>query len=171
MAETPSLVRGHLAEPPRPPSRCHQLIKPTLPQQQGRMCHYHTRTHARTHTHTHTQKKRQNERSGPPPPQHLGELLLFSGCLSRPLDISGIKEEISEEGTENTHAARRDARGASGVGGLSPYCGTGCMSAGGAAEETPPSMRDQKWLLASSIHGLLRLCAARPSDSLCPHQW
>lgn len=45
--------------------------------------------------------------------------------------------------------------------GDSPHCGTGSMSAGAAEETPPPSMRDQTWLLAPSIHGApvsVRLC-------------
>lgn len=88
----PPLHRGHLLEPPHPASRYHQLIapdsrKPKQDKQQQRRISILKHTH--THAHTKENTKRTQQRSGPLPPQHLGELLLFSGCSPRPLDISG----------------------------------------------------------------------------------
>lgn len=104
---------GRAERPPHPPctadtspshlhpsSRYHQLIAPSSrnPKQKKK----------ENLPVKNTKEKTEQQRSGHPPPQHLGELLLFSGCSPRPLDIRGSsasrKRWRGRKKEKNTHA-------------------------------------------------------------------
>lgn len=118
-----------------------------------------------THTHTHkrkdkTRKAAVRSASSTAPGGIVSVVWMLASSSWHQWRQGRDKAGRGKENTEGWVMMRRR--------GFSPHCGTGSMSAGGAAQETPPSMRDQTWLVASSIHGLLRLCAALPSDSPAP---
>lgn len=153
--ETPPMHRGHLPEPPSPIQPLPSADCALFPQPEAEKKQKTTENLPLKNT----KEKPEQQRSGHPPPQHLGELLLFSGCSPRPLDIRGSrasrKRWRGRRKKKNTRTRTRRLRSGMSADedGDSPHCGTGSMSAGAAEETPPPSMRDQTWLLAPSIHG------------------
>lgn len=146
-----------------PSSRYHQLIAPSSrnPKQKKK----------ENLPLKNTKEKTEQQRSGHPPPQHLGELLLFSGCSPRPLDIRGSSASRKrwrgrkKEKKIHTHtqAAQRDAwwwgRGLTSLRDWLHVCG-GC---GGDAAAVYAGSD----MVISPIHPRCsRLCAALPSDPL-----
>lgn len=151
--ETPPMHRGHLPEPPSPIQPLPSADCALFPQPEAEK----NKTTTENLPLKNTKEKPEQQRSGHPPPQHLGELLLFSGCSPRPLDIRGSrasrKRWRGRRKKKNTRTRTLRSGMSDDEDGDSPHCGTGSMSAGAAEETPPPSMRDQTWLLAPSIHG------------------
>lgn len=149
-----------------PSSRYHQLIAPSSrnPKQKKR---------GKSATKK-TQKKRQNS-SGLVILLHStwGNCCCSPDARLVPLTSAAVARQGKDEGGEkkNTRTRRLRSGMSDDEDGDSPHCGTGSMSAGAAEETPPPSMRDQTWLLAPSIHGApvsVRLCLRIRSPR---HQW
>lgn len=166
--ETPPMHRGHLPEPPSPIQPLPSADCALFPQPEAEK----KQTTTENLPLKNTKEKPEQQRSGHPPPQHLGELLLFSGCSPRPLDIRGSRasrkrwrgrRKKKKYTHTHTQAAQRDewwwGRGLTSLRDWLHVCG-GC---GGDAAAVYAGSD----MVISPIHPRCsRLCAALPSDTL-----